>query len=193
MALVGSNLAANLPPDDAGRAYTSLPPAEQAMLARGQLGRISGGGFYRLVKAADGSRSKETFDLASARWRPSRSVELADQHADAGALLFADDAAGRFAWDLLGRTLGYTADLVPEIADDIVDVDRAMRWGFNWRQGPFELLDALGPSRAALRLESEGQPLPKMLQVLRRAGAERFYRAGGQQQLGPDGTFHPVR
>jgi 3-hydroxyacyl-CoA dehydrogenase len=68
-----------------------------------------------------------------------------------------------------------------------------MRWGFNWRQGPFELLDALGPSRLALRLESEGQPLSKMLQVLRRAGAERFDRAGGQQQLGPDGAFHPAR
>jgi 3-hydroxyacyl-CoA dehydrogenase len=192
MALVGRNLAANLPPDDPGRAWTSLPAAEQAMLARGQLGRKTGGGFYRLQKQQGGSRSKETFDLATQSWRASRTVELDPAHQDAATLLFADDVAGRFAWDLMGGTLCYAAGLVPEIADDIVGIDRAMRYGFNWSQGPFELLDALGPSRVALRLEAEGRRLPQMLEVLARSGAERFYRADGREALGLDGAFRAV-
>ena len=59
------------------------------------------------------------------------------------------------------------------------NVDRAMRWGFNWQRGPFELLDALGPARIIDRLEMADQPLPRMLEVLRQAGAERFYADGG--------------
>ena len=125
MDLVGRNLAANLPEGDVGRDYTGLPPAERAMLQRNQLGRKSGGGFYRSQRLDDGSRRKEVFDLGSERWCDAREIELAPEHASAGALLFADDAAGRFAWDLMSATLCYAADLVPEIADDIVNVDRA--------------------------------------------------------------------
>jgi 3-hydroxyacyl-CoA dehydrogenase len=192
MDLVGRNLAANLPPGDPGHAYTRLPAAEQAMLARGQLGRKSGGGFYRLVQREDGSRAKETFDLTTGSWRPSRTVELDARHLDPASLLFDTDPAGRFAWDLMGGTLCYAANLIPEIADDIVNVDRALRWGFNWAKGPFELLDALGPQRVIRRLRDEGRPLPAMLQVLESAGAERFYRADGRH-LGRDGAWHDPR
>ena len=72
----------------------------------------------------------------------------------------------------MGGTLCYAADLLPEIADDIVNVDRAMRWGFNWANGPFELLDAIGPERVIARLEHERAPLPTMLQVLRARGPD---------------------
>jgi 3-hydroxyacyl-CoA dehydrogenase len=189
MDLVGKNLAANLPPGDPGHAYARLPEAEQAMLERGQLGRKSGGGFYRLLPREDGSRAKETFDLVTGSWRPSRTVELDPRHQDAASLIFGADQTCRFAWDLMGGTLRYAADLIPEIADDIVNVDRALRWGFNWAKGPFELLDALGPKRVAERLEAEGRPLPRMLQVLRSAGAARFYREDGGH-LGRDGAWH---
>ena len=192
MALVGRNLAANLPPGDPGRTFTGLPAAEQAMLARGQLGRKTGGGFYRLQKQPDGSRSKQTFDLTIEDWRPSLPVELEPGHQDGAALLFADDPAGRFAWDLMGGTLCYAADLVPAIAEDLVSIDRAMRFGFNWSKGPFELLDALGPARVAGRLRQEGRPLPKMLDVLQASGAEHFYRDQGREHLGRDGAFHAV-
>lgn len=190
MDLVARNLSANLPEGDAGRAYASLPPMEQAMLQRGQLGRKSGGGFYRLLKRDDGDRQKEVFDLLSEQWRPAEEVDLAPEHDVAGTLVFADDVAGRFAWDLMGATFCYAAGLVPEIADDIVNIDRAMRWGFNWKAGPFELLDTIGPGRVIERLEAEGRPLPGMLAVLRRAGAEGFYRDG--EHLGTDGTFRPL-
>lgn len=192
MDLVGKNLAANLPAGDPGLACAAFPPTEQAMLERGQLGRKSGGGFYRVTKRDDGSKLKEVFDLRTETWRVADEVTLDARHAEAGSLLFADTPEGRFAWELMGGTLCYAADLVPEISDSVVGVDRAMRWGFNWRQGPFELLDALGPDRVIARLEAEGKALPRMLAVLRDAGATGFYRNGGAECLGPDGQWQAV-
>jgi 3-hydroxyacyl-CoA dehydrogenase len=192
LGLVAKNLAANLPDGDAGLAFASLPSIEQAMVERGQLGRKTGGGFYRLIRHDDGSRSKEVFDLRLQSWRPAENVTLAPEHTQAASLLFDDSPGGRFAWDVMGGTLRYAAELIPEIADDVVNVDRAMRWGFNWAKGPFELLDALGPARVVERLEATDQPLPRMLALLREAGAERFYGESGTC-LGADGAFRPVR
>jgi 3-hydroxyacyl-CoA dehydrogenase len=192
LALVGRNLEANLPSDDPGLAFVRLPVAEQAMLERNQLGRKTGGGFYRLVKQPDGSRQREVFDPGTGAWRPERPATLQPEHLEPTALLFAEIAAGRFAWDLMSGTLCYAADLVPEIADDLVNIDRAMRWGFNWAKGPFELLDTLGPDRVIARLERERRPVPRMLSVLRASRAETFYRQAGNQYLGLDGSFHPI-
>ena len=86
----------------------------------------------------------------------------------------------------------YAADLVPQISDDVVNIDRAMRWGFAWQKGPFELLDELGPARVIARLKAEGKPVPAMLQVLEQAGADSFYRADGSEYLGRDGAWHTV-
>jgi 3-hydroxyacyl-CoA dehydrogenase len=192
LALVAKNLAANLPDGDAGLAFARLPPIEQAMVERGQLGRKTGGGFYRLVRRDDGTHSKEVFDLRRQEWRAAEDVALAPEHSEAASLLFNDGPQGRLAWDVMGGTLCYAAGLVPEIADDLVNIDRAMRWGFNWKKGPFELLDALQPARVIAQLETAGQPLPRMLEVLRRAGAEWFYGEGGRTFLGADGAFHPL-
>ena len=192
MDLVGKNLAGNLPEGDLGLAYTELPATELTMLERGQLGRKSGGGFYRMLKAEDGSRTKETFDLGTEDWRPVGKAALDAPYDRAETLLFADDPKGRFAADLMGGTLLYAAGLVPEIADDIVNVDRAMRWGFNWQRGPFELLDLIGPDRVSETLASENKPLPKMLDVLEQAGAASFYRDDGAAYLGLDGAYHAV-
>lgn len=185
MDYVGRNLAVNLPADDRGHAFTRFPPAVQRLRERGQLGRKSGGGFTRVVKSAEGGKSKEVFDLAANTWRPARPVTPPP-----GDILGGDSPVGRFAWDLTSETLAYAADLLPEIADDIVNVDRAMRWGFAWARGPFELLDHLGPRRVAGRLRAEGRAVPKLLTLLEETGAESFYRDG--QFLGLDGGYHPV-
>ncbi|MFV2093087.1 MAG: 3-hydroxyacyl-CoA dehydrogenase family protein, partial [Hyphomicrobiales bacterium] len=88
MDLVAKNLAANLAPGDAGLKYATLPQAEAQMLARGQLGRKSGGGFYKMIKNDDGSRDKETFDPEKNTWRPAMDVALAKDLSSAEALLF---------------------------------------------------------------------------------------------------------
>ena len=191
MDFVGKNLAINLPDGDAGRAFTKFPTNIHAMLERGQLGRKSGGGFYRVQRLEDGSKNKEAFDLGSESWRPAEAASLPETHLGP-AVMLGDDADGRLAWEIMGETLCYAASLVPEIADDVVNVDRAMRWGFAWKKGPFELLDALGPERVIAKLEEAGRDLPCMLQVLKEAGAASFYRAEGSEYLGLDGAYHAL-
>lgn len=90
----------------------------------------------------------------------------------------------------MSNTLAYAADLVPEIADDIVNIDRAMRWGFNWQQGPFEMIDEIGAARFAEKLNAEGRDTPRMLKVLADAGKESFY--DGDRFLGTDGEYHKI-
>ena len=131
MDLVGKNLAANLPDGDTGHLYTTFPQEEQAMLARGQLGRKTRGGFYRVTRTDDGERLRETFDLDESRWRPSTATDVAGTPRD---LMTAPGAAGDFARDLMGGVLAYAAGLVGDISDDIVNIDRAMRWGFAWKK-----------------------------------------------------------
>ena len=191
MDYVGKNLAANLPAGDIGIEFTAFPAPVQALLDRGQLGRKSGGGFYRLIRHDDGSKSMNVFDLVAGDWRPAEPVELDEAHASLDGL-FADDAQGRFSWDMMSTTLGYAADLIPAIADDVVNIDRAMRWGFAWEKGPFEMLDALGPGRVIDRFEAEGRAVPAMLKVLRDAGAATFYSDDGAGFLGLDGVRHPT-
>lgn len=192
MDFVAKNLAQNLSAADPSRPVLEFPPKVRRMADRGQFGRKAGAGFYRLVKAADGGRAKETFDLAAESWRPEQPAKLAAAESEAKTLLFADTPAGRLAWSVMGGTLVYAASLVPEIADDIVNVDRAMRWGYAWRMGPFELLDAVGPARVAERLKAEGRPVPRMIALALKASPQAFYTDGGKRFLGTDGAFHPV-
>ncbi len=192
MDLVGKNLAVNLPDGDAGHAYTSFPPVEQRMLERGQLGRKSRelGGFGRVQKLDDGSKRFETFDLATEAWRDAVEPDLARVPGDLGEVLFSNEPQGELAWRIFGGTLRYAAGLVPEIADDIVNVDNAIRWGFNWVHGPFEMLDHLGPARVTDKIRAEGAELPAMLRVLSDSGADTFY--GDGRYLGVDGECHRV-
>jgi len=201
MDLVGKNLAINLPANDPGRAFTAFPPAEQRMLERGQLGRKARelGGFGRVTKSPDGEKRSETFDLLTEEWRDAVAPDLeavaSDVLASPGELLFHDSDAGRLAWQVFGGTLRYAAGLVPEIADDIVNIDHAIRWGFNWVHGPFEMLDAVGPSRVIDRIRAEGGEVPAMLAVLANSGSPTFYRSaadGGREYLGRDGSWNPV-
>ena len=195
MELVGANLAQNLPPGDRGHEFTEFPPAEKAMAARGQLGRKTGGGFSRRTKMDDGSRTAETFDLVTGEWRPATEPDRDGVPAELGEVLFAEGPQGDLARHVFGGTLAYAADLVPEIADDIANIDNAIRWGFNWVHGPFEMLDHLGPARVIQFLRGVGAPLPAMLATLEASSQSTFYSQasdGTRQQLMPDGTVAPV-
>ena len=192
MDLVAANLRDHLPTDDVGLEYAKLPQVAQHMLERGQIGRKAGSGFYRMKKSDSGERLKETFDIGSNAWRPSTNVDLPDELWNAEGLLFEEGPLGNLAWQVMGGTLLYAANLVPEISDDIVNIDNAMRWGFGWHQGPFELLDVLGSARIIDRLKLEGRSIPKMLQVLDEVGTKSFYRNNGAEYLGLDGDWHYV-
>jgi len=191
MDLVGKNLAANLPTGDIGLNCIDFPQIEKKMLLNGQLGRKSGGGFYRVSKLDDGSKKKETFDLIEGKWRDFSAASLDEKHNSIDVLL-SDDLEGQFCWNVMGTTINYAADLIPEIADDIVNIDRAMRWGFAWEKGPFQILDALGPLKIIKKLEENGQNIPNMLLLLAEKGLKTFYHNNGTEFLSVEGNYLPV-
>jgi len=194
---VNASMARALPKEDAFHAANRETPLLGKMIAEGYTGRKGKGGFYRLNRAG-GGRRKESIDLKTGEYRPERRAELPEVEAasrDLKRLLDAKTPAGRYAWRVLGQTLAYAAGLVPEAADSVVEIDAAMRLGYNWKWGPFELMDRLGTDWLAARLEAEGIPKGAQLPpVLALARGRSFYRveAGQQQYLGLDGAYHDV-
>ena len=189
---VGKNLETNLPANDLGRGYVNFPESVQKLYDRGQLGRKTGGGFYNLIRHDNGSKTMQVFDLQNDEWRNAEPAELAEDHQTLKQLYGSDSAEGRFVRDVMTSTLAYSADLVPAIADDIVNVDRAMRWGFGWKNGPFQLIDALGAETLAADIRDRDMTMPNMLGKLLDAGENTFYRNDGSEFFGTDGNWHAV-
>jgi 3-hydroxyacyl-CoA dehydrogenase len=191
---INASLAKSLPPGDAFHAANRDLPLINKMIADGYTGRKGKGGFYRLNRAG-GGKLKEAVDLVSGAYRPEQKrdlPELAATSKDLRALLVAPGKIGSYAWRVLGQTLAYAASLVPQAADDIAAVDEAMRLGYNWQWGPFELIDKLGAGWLAAKLAQEGLAVPTLL---RAAKDKTFYRLqeGRRQYLGVDGTYHDLR
>ena len=191
MDLVAKNLKNNLSTNDLGYKTSFFPDSQQKMLTRGQLGRKSQGGFYRVRKLEDGSKLRETFDFKMDTWRDFTAITLDEKHSSLNVIL-SEDREGRLCWDIMGQTLLYAADLIPEISEDILNIDRAMRWGFAWSLGPFEMLDSLNPSKVIQKLESKNMQLPKMLEVLKNTETKTFYRNNGSEFLNLNGKYEPV-
>ena len=91
-------------------------------------------------------------------------------------LVYADDRTGEILWNILAPTLRYSAELNGEIADDIVAIDNAMKWGFGWQQGPFEIWDAIGVAKSVEKMKEEGEEIPAFVQSLLDKGYETFYK-----------------
>lgn len=167
----------------------------EKMIAEGYTGRKGKGGFYRINKAG-GGKVKEAIDLQTGEYRPTQKAQLesldAAKAGGAAALLAHPDKGGRYARAVMARTLAYAAALVPEAADEVAAVDEAMRLGYNWKQGPFELIDKIGTERFVQVLKAEGIPVPALLET---AAGRPFYRIDGatREQLGPDGQYHAMR
>lgn len=164
--------------DDEEREIFRFPDFIGEMTAKGLLGNKSGQGFYKKVKDATGA-AYFYYDYASGEYVPSRrprfaSVEAAKVIDNPGerlkAVLTGSDQAAEFAWRNLRDILIYTYNRIPEIADDIIHIDNAMRWGFNWEIGPFEMLDAIGVGYFTDRAERDGVQVPAGLKAV-----ERFY------------------
>ncbi|MBI1206193.1 MAG: 3-hydroxyacyl-CoA dehydrogenase [Azospirillum sp.] len=191
---VSRSLLDTLPEGDGYRAIHREVPLFERMIADGYTGRKGKGGFYRLVKSDDGKRVKQAIDLATGEYRIADKPKLDSIEAarrDLRALVEHPDLGGRFARTVLIATLSYAARLVPEIADDVVAVDRAMQLGYNWKYGPFELIDRLGGAWLAEQLRAAGAPVPALLEL---AAGRPFYRVDGARldYLTTDGSYAPV-
>lgn len=165
----------------------------EKMIADGYTGRKGKGGFYRLNRSG-GGKIKEALDLSSGEYHRAKTPTLESVEAARGglrALVEHPDHGGQYAWRVLSHTLSYAAALVPEIADDIHAVDEAMKNGYAWKWGPFELIDKLGPRWFAERLAAEGMAVPSLLE---KVGDSSFYHTenGRLQYFGTDGAYHNV-
>ncbi|HVY12193.1 MAG TPA: 3-hydroxyacyl-CoA dehydrogenase NAD-binding domain-containing protein, partial [Alphaproteobacteria bacterium] len=191
---IAKSFLATLPQDDAYRSMHRDVPLIQKMIAEGYTGRKGKGGFYRLNREG-GGKVKESVNLATGAYAPSKETKLAQLEAagkDLKRLCEDKSKIGQFAWRVLRDLLVYVASLVPQIADDVVAVDEAMRNGFNWGEGPFQLLDRLGADWFIARLRSEGKTVPALL--LKAAGKSFYTLKDGQlHYLDLNGNFTPVR
>ena len=178
-------------PNDESREMYRVPALVEEMAKRGWLGDKTGQGFYKKVKG-QGEKEILTLDPATMDYRPRQKARFPSL--EAGKLiddtrerlrslvgpLFAGqagDKAQQFLWGGLSEMCSYAARRVPEISDDIADVDRAMRWGFAWELGPFELIDALGASAFAGQLRKEGRAVAPVLEKLLASGRSGFYES----------------
>ncbi|MBT5107695.1 MAG: 3-hydroxyacyl-CoA dehydrogenase/enoyl-CoA hydratase family protein [Rhodospirillaceae bacterium] len=172
-----------LPAGDAFHDVHREPELIKRLIADGYTGRKGKGGFYRL-NPSDGNKTKQALDLQTGDYydarRPKPDSVKAARKGGPRALMEHSDPAGRYAWAVMSKTLAYAAWLIPEIADEPAAVDEAMRLGYNWKFGPFELIDKLGPAWFAAKLRAEGQPVPAFLD---RVGEGTFYRV-------QDGVLH---
>ena len=186
-----ASLTSTLPADDPYQAIAIDHPLIDRMIADGFTGRKGKGGFYRVNREA--GKRREAIDLVSGDYRPQAKPEPLPSRAlkDLNALLALPGAAGAYAWAILGPTLSYAAALVPQASDDVLAIDVAMKLGYNWKYGPFELIDRIGVATFVARLEAEGRPVPAILRV---ADGRPFYRieAGRRQVLGADGSYGDV-
>jgi 3-hydroxyacyl-CoA dehydrogenase len=170
-------------PDDPFRESFQLAPFVVEMIQRGWLGDKRGQGFYkrvgkeREIHALD-RRTFEYHTAAKPRFASLETVRKIEPLADRlKALVALDDKVGRFLWQLLSEHIRYAAQMVPEISDRIVEIDRAMRWGYANALGPFEIWDALGFEVTARRIAAEGRELPeRILRMLGTNGSKSFYR-----------------
>jgi len=178
----------------------------EEILKRGWLGDKAGQGFYKKARGADGKEERSALDLKTWEYRPSVKPKLPalDMAKNAATvqerlrLLLANDAAkdkaAAFLWPFLAALWNYAADRIGEVADDAVSIDQAMRAGFNWELGPFEMWDAAGVSSSVARMKALGLPVSARVEFLLAAGQTSWYASDGRECFQPaTGLMEPVR
>jgi 3-hydroxyacyl-CoA dehydrogenase len=182
MAQMGRNLRGLLSQDPQIGVFRPIEFIED-MVKRGWWGEKKSQGFYQRVKT-DKGRQILTLDYRTMEYRPQQKPQFASLETVSKIsnraerirmLCAATDKAGAFAWKHLSAVLCYAADRLTEIANDVVTVDNAMKWGYNWELGPFEMWDALGVPETVERLKQEGREVPALVRDLLAAGKASFY------------------
>lgn len=172
-------------PDDEDREVFRLPELIQTLLDKKLLGDKTKGGFFKKSKDEKGNRQILELDLNTFEYKPQEktkfpSIEAAkaieDLPARVKTLVWGKDRVGEFLWKTTSRVSRYAANRIPEIADTIVDIDNAIKWGFGWEIGVFEAWDAIGVRESIERMKTEGQPIPENVRKMLDSGAETFYK-----------------
>src|SRR5437868_4314648 len=178
-------------PKDESRERYKVPAMVEEMVKRGWLGDKTGQGFYKKVRG-EGEKEILALDVKTMEYRPRQKANFAslamgkaieDTHERLRALVGPPlegqkgDKAQQFIWGGLSEMCLYAARRVPEISDSVVDVDRAMRWGFGWELGPFEMMDAIGVKAFATQVQKEGRAIAPVIEKVLASGRKGFYES----------------
>ncbi|MBI2815638.1 MAG: 3-hydroxyacyl-CoA dehydrogenase/enoyl-CoA hydratase family protein [Acidobacteria bacterium] len=186
--LVARNLVENAPGDESLEIFR-VPEFVTKMMSSGLLGAKTGSGFYKRPKS--GSGDTQVLDLQTVEYRVQEkpefpSLDLAkgidDVRQRVRMLFECNDRAGHLLWKAIGPVLAYAARRIPEIADRVVEVDRAMKWGFGWELGPFEMWDAIGVEKSVGRMRREGLNVPENVQRMLSSRYTSFYDESGRER-----------
>lgn len=196
---VARNLYNSLPGDEKRESF-KVPEFMDKMVERKLLGDKTKGGFYKKV-----GKDIVTLDINTFEYRPQQKAKFASLDAAKQlptlderlkALVYAQDKAGEFLWRTTSESLIYAANRLPEIADNLVEIDHAMKWGFAHEAGPFEVWDAIGVEKSVNRLREEGRAIPANIEKMLAVGAKNFYKAENGVKHYFDfasGAYQPVR
>jgi 3-hydroxyacyl-CoA dehydrogenase len=169
---------------DEEREVFAIPGFLQKMVEKGMLGDKSGGGFYKKNKGGEGEKEILALDLKTLDYRPQAKVrfeslgaakDVEDVRERVAVVMNGQDKAAKFAERVTLDVLAYTSRRIPEIADDVVNVDRGVRWGFGWDLGPFETWDAYGVRKGVARMKELGLKPAAWVEQMLAAGRESFY------------------
>lgn len=203
MPKLAESLLSTLPETDEYRKIFKDYKFVHDMIEAGYTGRKGKGGFFRLnPDAPKGKKEKQALAISADSFSEDQYQKSEKKAAGAlasvkagraglQAVVTTDDEGGRYAWAVLSKTLSYAASLVGEIADTIHDIDEGMKLGYNWKFGPFEMIDKLGPKWFADKLAEEGLEVPDFLS---KVGDSTFYKVedGALLYFGTDGKYHKV-
>ena len=187
---VSKSLQTTLPKDDPYQAIYRAPDLFKRMIEEGYTGRKGKGGFYRINRKA--GKRKEAIDFKTGEYRPQQKPDLESAALKHPAeVLGHADRGGAFARAAIGATLAYAASLVPEICETVAELDAGMTLGYNWKYGPFELIDRIGVDNVIAALKAAGQEIPALLKL---ASGRSFYRIqdGKLEFLTVGGEYRPV-
>ena len=189
--------------EDEKREYFNAPELLTRMLTGGMLGDKSGKGFYQKVRGAAGASEIQTLDIATLSYRARQSAKFPSLEGAktvealgerVRTVINGKDRASAFVWKTLSETWLYAAARLGEIADDVVSIDRAMRWGFGWELGPFELWDAVGVEKTVERMRAEGMTIPLAVEEALKNKSKSFYTRDDKARAYHfyRGAFNPV-
>ncbi|WP_209808915.1 3-hydroxyacyl-CoA dehydrogenase/enoyl-CoA hydratase family protein [Ammoniphilus resinae] len=173
-----------------------LPDFLQEMCAKQLLGTKTGKGFYMKDRK---SKQIYTLDYQTLQYRERKKPFFSTMTQGKNlkerlqSLMNSSNDADQFLWQTIKRTLLYSANCIPEIADDIVAVDQAMKWGFNWELGPFEMWDSIGVEQSVAKMKEEGERIPKLVSLLLESGKTSFYEDKQNVYFSISGKYLPAQ
>ena len=177
MADVLKSFIKELPENDPFQPVAREMPLVKKLIETGYTGRKGKGGFYRMNKEG-GQKILEAINLETGEYSPSKKIDIKSEKVDLKKLINRGDKYGDYAWSVISKIIKYSSSLVPGITDKFNDIDEAMRLGFNWSRGPFEMLKEIGVNNFFQKIDNfEGN---KFLENLSKSKDENFY--GERQQ-----------